>query len=44
MTKLFNIMETVRIIDRPIYLNRLLPYVGKNMMKVQCGLNNKAWP
>lgn len=37
MIKLFNMMETDLIIDRPIYLDRLLPYVSKNMIKVLTG-------
>lgn len=29
--------ETSEIIERPIYLNRLLPYIGKNIIKVLTG-------
>lgn len=29
--------ETLDVIKRPIYLNRLLPYVGKNLIKVLTG-------
>ena len=29
--------ETLEIIKRPIYMDRLLPYVGKNIIKVLTG-------
>lgn len=29
--------ETLKIINRPIYLDRLIPYVGKNLIKVLTG-------
>ncbi len=29
--------ENIEIIERPLYLNRLLPYVGKNLIKVLTG-------
>ncbi len=35
--KVFDMNETLDIIKRPIYLDRLLPYVGKNLIKVLTG-------
>ena len=35
--KVFSMEETSQIIKRPIYMQRLLPYVGKNIIKVLTG-------
>ena len=35
--KIFSMEETFEIIKRPIYMDRLLPYVGKNIIKVLTG-------
>ncbi len=34
MQKVFGMETTPEIIKRPIYLERLIPYVGKNLIKV----------
>lgn len=37
MWRLFNIMNKMKIINRPIYTERILPFVGKGIIKVLTG-------